>query len=341
MGVFQDGAAAAQATSDLQAYVLALRARLRWNAAWTAAAHALLRWTLPCLLAGFAAHLLAPAWTAVCAAVWLAAGGAAGLLAARRVSAVGDAAVMRLVAEEGIDAALAARLGDELATACERPGGREAMRPWLEQTVRAGVAQVPRSACARVGRRRFGREVLAVPLAALLLWFAWLQLDLPAGAWPGLQRAPQVRSALASPVPASPLTPTPPPPPPASAPAEPPSGEPERSAPAPSPQADAQPPTPEPAPLLELPTVRRFVVPRFVDDGPTRRARVHAADVEQGGAGGAADGGAGAGAPAAAARPTREEFARAAEQALASRHVPPAEQPIVRRFFTALQKAAP
>lgn len=337
MGVSQDGTAAAQATSDLQAYLVALRARLRWNAAWTGAAHALLRWALPCLLAGFAAHLLAPAWTAVCAAVWLAAGSAAGALAARRASAVGDAAVVRLVAGEGIDPALAARLGDELATACERSGGREAMRRWLEQTVRAGVAQVPRSACARVGRRRFGREVLAVPLAALLLWFAWLQLDLPAGAWPGLQRAPQSRSSLASPPPAA--APTPPPPSPALAVAPP--VEAERSAPAPAPVPDPRPPASEPAPLLDLPPVRRFVVPRFVADGPTRRARVHAADVEQGGAGGAGEGGVSPGAPSTAARPTREEFARAAEQALASRHVPPAEQPIVRRFFAALQKAAP
>lgn len=339
MGAPLGGSAAAQAATDLRAFARTLRARLRWNAAWTAAAHALLRSALPCLILGLVGYRYAPTLGAVGAAVWLLAGGAAGFMAARRAAAVGDAAMVRLLAWAGADPALLARLGDELATFCESPTGREAVRRWLEQSVQAGVLRVPPAACARVGRRPFGRELLAVPLAALLLWLAWFHFDLPGATWPGLQPAPAVPRAAALPP-----EPEPTPQPPRSGAAATPlrAAAPDPASPsAPDAPPPAPPPAAEPATLLELPPLRRFVVPRFVDDGPTRRARVHAVDAEQGAAGSAGTGAAGAGAPAADSRSTREEFARAAEQALASRHVPPSEQPIVRRFFEALQKAAP
>jgi hypothetical protein len=115
--------------------------------------------------------------------------------------------------------------------------------------------------------------------------------------------------------------------------------------PEPEPENPAnEPPEPEPpAPLLELPEQRRFVVPDFIGDGPTRKARVRAAEIER-------EGGAGRHAPPAQQRggdqpsptapePAAESFERAAEAALQSRHVPPAERPMVRRFFERLREA--
>ncbi|MCB9878378.1 MAG: hypothetical protein H6835_12335 [Planctomycetes bacterium] len=104
------------------------------------------------------------------------------------------------------------------------------------------------------------------------------------------------------------------------------------------------PPAPPPlaeAPLLELPEQQRFVVPEFIDDGPTRRARMRAAEIEADGGGAASPRAPRTGGEQQAPEPpaAREQrFEHAAEQALRSRHVPDAERAIVRRFFDKLQQ---
>lgn len=98
----------------------------------------------------------------------------------------------------------------------------------------------------------------------------------------------------------------------------------------------------EPPPLVEAPDDRRFVLPDYIGDGPTRRQLMHVAELEQPQAGGAASPqrapqGGGQGAPT-SPPPAAAEFERAAERAQRSRHVPDAERAIVRRFFDELQK---
>ena len=94
-------------------------------------------------------------------------------------------------------------------------------------------------------------------------------------------------------------------------------------------------------PLVEAPVDQRFVLPDFIGDGPTRRQRMHVAELEQQQPGGAARPQArqqAAGSRPRRPRPTSAEFERAAERAMRSRYVPERERAIVRRFFDALQK---
>jgi hypothetical protein len=109
------------------------------------------------------------------------------------------------------------------------------------------------------------------------------------------------------------------------------------------PKEQVPPPDPEEIPpLIELPPDQRLVVPDFIGDGPTRRARMHAAELEEQAAGSPA---ANNGSSAAAPNPDQPEasepnFERAAEAAQRSRHVPPAERAMVRRFFDKLRAEA-
>ena len=100
-------------------------------------------------------------------------------------------------------------------------------------------------------------------------------------------------------------------------------------------------PTEEPPPLVDRPADRRFVLPDFIGDGPTRRQRMRAAELEQPAPGGAPRAQAARAAGDASSPPPppqRDAFERAAEKALRSRHVPERERAIVRRFFDALQQ---
>ncbi len=112
--------------------------------------------------------------------------------------------------------------------------------------------------------------------------------------------------------------------------------------PQPPPQDDTpqpEPETPQPRPpLLDLPMARQFLLPEFVADGPVRRARMHAAEVPDAGAGSVASG-SGQTAVTQPPPPQPEQFERAAEAALRARHVPAAERAIVRSFFDALREA--
>lgn len=103
---------------------------------------------------------------------------------------------------------------------------------------------------------------------------------------------------------------------------------------------------PEEAPVEEPPLVdaaddRRFILPDFIGDGPTRRERMHVAELEQPSAGGGARAQRAQAGGAARPRPSPPaalEFERAAEKAARSRHVPDRERAMVRRFFEELQK---
>lgn len=94
-------------------------------------------------------------------------------------------------------------------------------------------------------------------------------------------------------------------------------------------------------PLLELPDDQRFVVPEFIGDGPTRRARMHAAELEERQGGSRRDNATNntgqAGGDTDKPKPSQQDFERAAERAQRARHVPEAERGIVRRFFDRLR----
>lgn len=234
------------------------------------------------------------------------------------------------------------RLGDELATWLEaRRQRREGvMVDWLARDV---ARQLPDllPVVGRAAARPLGRWLWLLPVLLLLL-LAWLLSGWLSPPWRGVLGGglgpppPPSQGAVGEePAPGGggsgrrPDDPQHRPPPPAM----------EKTTPPPPEQPD---PTPEavpepPAPLLDLPSQQQFLVPEFVGDGPTTRVRMHAAEVEQGAPNGATGRSVGATEPPPV--PPAQRFERAAEQALQSRHVPPAEQAMVRRFFEALREA--
>lgn len=337
------------AGEDLAAYAAGLRRRRVRAAARDGALRAVLALAVP----GVALAWALPVARLPLALVIAAIAGASAIAAAWRAGRVADAGL--LVAGDGDDDALAgaspqllAEVGDELATWLERRGkAARGMTAWLEADVRAKLPRLPSRAVAAVGRRRLGGLLWAVPLALLLL-LAWFVADLLAPPWQGVlggngagassgaggaggkgsggqgeadgAEQPQPRDAAPSPRPDGAA---PPPPPPAA-----------------NDQPESDAPPAEPAPLLELPPQQRFVVPDFVGDGPTRRARMRAVEVEQGAPAAPTPRGASPEELSQQLPPPRPEtFVRAAEQAQAARHVPPAERPFVRRYFDKLQQA--
>lgn len=337
------------ADPDVDARLVAFATRVRRLYARRAAAHAFgvalvwcggpaiaVAWLVPAVRLEAAAALALVALTAVAVAV----------VRARHLAA----AVLLRTGEGELDL-----VGDELATWLEwqrRPEAAE-MVGWLARTVVAQLPALPTGALQKVGRRRWGRLRWLAAFVALLwiafCWFAWLQPP-----WPGLlggkQDPPRAGGAGEGPGAGSgsrngggandpsPGAGTPPPP-----------RNPDRRAPPPPPPG-AEPPRPKPAvpeppaPLLQLPGHQQFVVPEHIDDGPTRRMRMHAAEVpDPAPSPQAPPPPASAPAPAGVPPtppPTAETFERAAEAARAARHVPTEEQPIVRRFFDLLKKAA-
>jgi len=320
---------------DLRRFARIVRARRCRAAASFAGVQALLVAALPCLFAAW----LVPSWAAKVAAGWLLLGGLAAGRAAVQAWSMRDAALLRGAADTPAEQQLLAEVGDELATWLERPVDAAPMRAWLGADVQNKLPQVSDRAYQRLGRRRHGRIAWLVPLLALLLVVAAWLTDWLSPPWPGVLGGRRTEPTAGDGAgdreaggearrpggdqPIAGVRPSPPGPPPP-----------------PSPSETPPPTTEPPAPLLDLPTQQRFVVPEFVGDGPTRRARMHAAEVEQGRSGSAATADGAGGVVQVPPPSPREQFARAAERALASRHVPPAEQAIVRRFFDALQQAA-
>lgn len=277
-------------------------------------------------------------------------------------------ALRQSLKEDGDELAM---LHDELATWLEidersiRAGGPAAangeMVQWLERDVHGRLAPYRSRALAAVTRPRLGRFrwLLPLVLALLLMWllFAWLvppwsgvvggQPNQASAADQGEQGdgaggedgpgevAPDRRDAPSQPQddPGQEEEPDKQPDP---GPLE-----------VPKPPQEPAEPSPDPAeipPLLELPGDQRFVVPEFIGDGPTRRARMRAAELEEQAAGNqprpSGKPRRGGGGEVADPRPTPPDFERAAEAAQRSRHVPPPERAIVRRFFERLRAKA-
>lgn len=315
-----------------------------------AAVHAALRTLLVLVPLAIVAAWLLPTHRLINATIVVFAALVAATVAGLRARAVADAALLRV--RDGSGVAGLDLVGDELATWLEwqprEAGG--AMVGWLGRAVEAQLPSLPASALQAVGRRPFGRLLYLLPVALLLL-LAWWLLEWFQPPWVGAlggRRQPE-------------------PPPAASGPGQnqgssspSPSGgdpsastqkRPDRSSgasppPPPSPKPEPEPPPkPEPpAPLIDLPGNQHFVLPEHIDDGPTRKMRMHAAELPEPEAGNAAPppptATAGTGQVPPPPPPSRETFERAAEQAQRSRHVPAEEQPMVRRFFELLQKAA-
>ncbi|HEB53624.1 MAG TPA: hypothetical protein ENI87_10270 [bacterium] len=252
-------------------------------------------------------------------------------------------------------------LPDELATwleldADEQGRGQPSrMLRWLERDVAVRLEPHRRRALAAVARPRLGRFRWLVPLVVLLLlawWLAsWWQPPW-SGAFGGAENRAtsgdagdageasgagegdddDARSADAGADPAEEPRPDD-------------AGAEERPAPAVPPGPEPEPePEPEDSgeipPLVDRPDDQRFVLPEFLGDGPTRRERMHVAELVQsvGASAPTAAGSTGGADPEPAVRRPEVDFARAAERAQHARHVPPAERAIVRRFFEQLQR---
>ncbi|MFO1077766.1 MAG: hypothetical protein U1E73_08570 [Planctomycetota bacterium] len=337
---------------DRRARVLHFAAALRWRHAVHGGLRAALVSALVLALPALLVTALVPAWLWTAALAVAAVAALQGLVAGLRAARVADAAL--LAALDGTAPAAFAGFRDELATWLElehRQAAEAPMPHWLGDVVDGHLRALDRTMLATVGRRRLGRARWLVPivLLALLVWLLsyflfpnWPGLlggrpDEPGGGAPmagtggpgegagGGGSAPQPKGAGESPVRRPPREPQPQQPPPPEQPAP----------PEPTPPAESP-------PLLSLPPQQVFAVPEFVDDGPTRRMRAHVAEVPEGGGDQRPEsttpnrGGELPPPPV----PPAVEFARAAERAQNARHVPPAERPIVRRFFELLHEAA-
>lgn len=342
---------AVEPDGQLLAFTAALRRRSTAGAVRSAALRTALVVAVPAITVAWALPVCRAA-VAIAVAVTV---GAAVLFALRAARAMAAATLLR--GSGGGAAPGAGIVGDELATWLEqhrRRGADAPMVQWLGRDVAGRLPSLPAAAIADVGRRELGRLRRLVPIVLLLL-LCWLVAEWLQPPWPGVAGG-------------GPSEPTPttggsgegrgngegvarrsgdaPPPP---------TDEQRRPEPPPSARSPQPPPPPartdeherktrpdEPAPLLELPGQQRFVVPEFVGDGPTRRARMHAAEIERGGgSAGPAAGATGGDADAPSAPPpVRETFERAAEAAQRARHVPDEEKAMVRRFFEILREKA-
>lgn len=321
--------------------LLAFARRMRWLLVRRAALDAGRFTALVLGVPGLALLWLLPRW-------WMPLGMAVLLLVAIRsilagavVGARADHQLLNGLAGDVANRADLARLGDELATWLEARrqlrGG--AMVDWLGRDVMRRLPDLL-PVVGQAAARPLGRWLWLLPVLLLLL-LAWLLSAWLSPPWRGVLGggigAPPPPSQGATgdqPAPGGgdsdqrPDDPQRPPRQPS---------KPETTPPPPERPDDAPEAVPEPpAPLLDLPSQQQFLIPEFVGEGPTTRVRMHAAEVEEGAPNGAAGRSVGANEPP--PLPKAQRFERAAEQALQSRHVPPAEQAMVRRFFEALRE---
>jgi hypothetical protein len=213
---------------------------------------------------------------------------------------------------------------------------------WLCADLAGEIEALAPETVRTLGRRRPGRVRYLIPLLVLGL-LCWLLLNLTLPPIPGLLGGGAGGGAGAGGGGAGGAPPDEGQERPGEADPQPPQRLPE-----PLPLPEEPPPPPvveqEPAPLLDLPVLPRIVVPQFIGDGPTRKAMAHRALVADEGGGVTPPppppaGRQGTELPPPAASQA-DEFARAAERAQRARHVPPEEQPMVRRFFELLQREA-
>jgi hypothetical protein len=238
-------------------------------------------------------------------------------------------------------------------------GHRQSMLTWLEQDAEQRLLPHRRRALALVARPQLGRWRMLLPIVLLLLitWLLAVWLAPPwDGAIGGRPDEPQAGGSggatgaggAGGAGGASSDSPIPQPTPGAQAKQEAStdqSDEPSPDVQMPSEQSSSsQPDDPsEIPPLIDLPGDQNFVVPDFIGDGPTRRARMHAAELEEqaGGGASATESRLTESSGRNATKPTKPDFERAAEAARRSRHVPPVERAMVRRFFDKLRDSNP
>ncbi len=332
--------------------LLRFAARLRRRHVRGASLDAGLRAGLLTALPVIAALWVFPAGRTVVVVVFAVVVATAALHAALRARHTTTARLLFVGADPGLQVGV---VGDELSTWLDRRGDARADAPmlaWLRRDVAARLPLVPRRAVARAGRSGLGRVRRLLPFVVLLL-LCWLLVEWLQPPWPGLLGGGGSRPLPSGssngggsggdadgeqsgggggdqPPETEPRTQRPDERPQQQPPRVPDTGD----------EPEAKPPVAE-APLLELPDQQRFVVPEFVGDGPTRRARTFAAEIERGGGAAPRTGGGNGGDPDVAPPPSqRETFERAAEAAQRARNVPPEEQPMVRRFFRLLQERA-
>lgn len=256
-------------------------------------------------------------------------------------------------------------LHDELATWLEYDdarsreevvGSKAAMLRWLEQDVHLRLAPHRKRALAAISRPTLGRWRWLLP-ALLLLVLLWLLALWLAPPWTGAvggrpnqptsgdsqgeggtgggaadpQPGDQATSGSGSPDKPQPEQPVEDPP------------DPVTPDPVSSESGKPQPEDPEPVPappMLDLGSDSRLVLPDFIGDGPTRRALMHTAELEQERAGVRPPNSAGSDGQRRPDEtpPQQPEFERAAERAQRARHVPTKERAMVRRFFDKLRQ---
>lgn len=323
--------------------LLALARRLRWLLVRRAAVDAGRFTALVLGVPGLALVWMLPQW-------WLPLVVVAVLLVAIRAALAGVVVQARadhqlltgLAGQAAASGANLARLGDELATWLEvhRAARGGAMVDWLARDV---ARQLPEllPVVGTAAARPLGRWLWLLPVLFLLL-LAWLLSVWLSPPWRGVLGGgfgppppPSYGDVGDQPAPGGGTQGQRPDDPqrPGRPSAQPPTTPPPREQQDPAPDAVPEPP----APLLDLPSQQQFLIPEFVGDGPTTRVRMHAAEVEQGAPNGATSRSEGASEPPPV--PPAQRFERAAEQALQSRHVPLAEQAMVRRFFEVLREA--
>lgn len=204
---------------------------------------------------------------------------------------------------------------------------------WLRRNVSTRLARAPVQQRRYLWWRACRRAVVLVPLVVLVLWLGPLWNLLPLGLKPsgdsatakgagtGTGSGHGTASQPASEQPDQPKQPKQPK---------------EQPAGGQQPGGDPQPPprpAPPPKPLIEkLPIQKEFVVPTWIHEGPSTKARAPVVEQDQPGAQRPQPQPRPRTGPEAAEQQLRE-FQRAAERAQHARHVPPAERPFVRRYF--------
>ncbi len=311
-----------------------------------------------------AVPMIMVAWLLPSAAIAVLSIGGAVVLFAMAISAVRSwwysrslaSAVLHSLNNSGDDIAT---LHDELLTWLEfdahkhdEGGHRQSMLTWLEQDAEQRLLPHRRRALALVARPQLGRWRILLPVVLLLLitWLLAVWLAPPwDGAIGGRPDEPQASGqgdagGAGGAGDTNPDSPIPQPIPGGQAKQEASTDQAEKPSPdmqMPSEQSSSSPPddSSEIPPLIDLPGDQNFVVPDFIGDGPTRRARMHAAELEEqaGGGASATESRLTESSGQNTAKPTQPDFERAAEAAQRSRHVPPAERAMVRRFFDKLR----
>jgi hypothetical protein len=300
------------------------RANLRYRRA--AFVHAALRTGLP-----GACGVVLLLWWSLAASLWCAAAVAVAVL----IDVAATASLLRRRGHAALAGIGGRAFADELRTWVERDAvgaAGSAMASWLADDL-ANAIDVAPARSLRPPRRAITWLRYFVPILVVLLLAHWLLPDLSVptpgllggghrpqgGQGPGGGSDEQGRSGgapekpgSAPPLPKPPPTPDPEPPPP--------------------------PPPAVPAPMLDLPSLPTAVVPQFIGDGASRRALAQVALLPAGGNGSASDAQRGGDAVAAPSPPPAVQFAAAAERALQSRHVPPEEQAVVKRYFALLKQ---